>query len=77
MNLLDLSDEEILFLKTLDSFEGGHVADESLRKKLKAMGIEEELFNSIKRNLIFKGYIGSVYGNITLEKRPNLVNSQD
>jgi hypothetical protein len=40
-----------------------------LRKKLIEHGINEEQFVNIKRRLLFNGYIGSVYGNITLQKK--------
>ena len=66
---MNLSEEEILFLKTLDNFEGDHASDESLKIKLFKYGIDEEQFVTIKRRLLFNGYIGSVYGNITLEKK--------
>lgn len=66
---LELSNEEIIFLKTLDNFEGDHTSNESLRKKLIEHGINEEQFVNIKRRLLFNGYVGSVYGNITLQKK--------
>jgi len=40
-----------------------------LKIKLFKYGIDEEQFVTIKRRLLFNGYIGSVYGNITLEKK--------
>lgn len=66
---LELSDKESLFLDTLEGCTGKHTSDKNLRKKLYKKGIEEDEYNEIKRNLIFKGYIGTVYGNVTLEKR--------
>lgn len=66
---MNLSKEEILFLKTLDNFEADHTTNESLKSKLMEHGIDEEQFITIKRRLLFNGYIGSVYGNITLQRK--------
>jgi hypothetical protein len=66
---MNLSKEEILFLKTLDNFEGDHTSNESLKIILLEHGIDEEQFDAIKRRLLFNGYIGSVYGNVTLQKK--------
>lgn len=66
---MELTDKEELFLETLEGCTGKHTSDKNLRQKLYKEGIEEEEYNKIKRKLIFNGYIGSVYGNITLEKR--------
>ena len=66
---MNLSKEELLFLKTLDNFEGDHTSNDSLKIKLIEHGIDEEQFLVIKRRLLFNGYIGSVYGNITLQEK--------
>ncbi|MBN1682883.1 hypothetical protein JW865_04950 [Candidatus Bathyarchaeota archaeon] len=65
----ELSESERLFLDTLSKYGLGHVTENNLKLKLVGMGFDEEDFNKIKRKLLFRGYIGLIYGNITLEKK--------
>jgi hypothetical protein len=74
---LKLSKEEQYFLDLLDNAKGNHATETYLRRKLKDKGIGEEEFIKIKRKLIFNGYIGSVYGNIILERKAYTRNLND
>ena len=65
--LLTLTEREKLFIKTLCSYPHGHVAQDSLRFKLKNLGVPQNEFKEIKKRLLYSGVIGIVYGNITLE----------
>lgn len=64
-----LSDYDYLFLDVLSSFGLDHVSEINLKSKLLSMGFNEDTFNQTKRKLLFRGYIGFIYGNITLEKK--------
>jgi hypothetical protein len=66
---LVLSEEEMLFLEILASHEGYHTTDKNLRDKLAIYGIKNKKYSDLKRKLIFEGYIGTVYGNVILEKK--------
>jgi hypothetical protein len=63
-----LTEKERLLLEILKSTISGHIADEYLKKRLAEQGVEERDYKIMKRKLLFKGYIGKVYGNIILEK---------
>jgi hypothetical protein len=47
----------------------GHCSQGFLQLKLEEQGIEREEFKQLKKKLLYAGYIGLVYGNITLEKK--------
>jgi hypothetical protein len=49
--------------------EHGHCTQDFLRSKLAAQGMDEKEFKQVKKKLLLNGYIGIVYGNITLEKK--------
>lgn len=66
---MKLSDRELLFLETLLEMQHGHCSQGFLQSKLKEKGIENEEFKQLKKKLLYAGYIGIVYGNITLEKK--------
>ena len=66
---LKLSEDDLLFLVTLMSFSYGHVSEIKLRNKLLGLGMNEAIYNSTKRRLLYGRLIGSVYGNVTLEKK--------
>jgi hypothetical protein len=64
-----LSERELLFLDTLCEMKHGHCSESFLQLKLKDFEMELEEFKRIKKKLLYEGYIGIVYGNITLEKK--------
>jgi hypothetical protein len=64
-----LDKEELLFLDTLFDCGRGHVSEANLKQRLMVHGFNEERYSAVKRRLLFARYIGSIYGNITLEKR--------
>lgn len=66
---LKLSSRELLFLDSLCILEHGHCTQDFLRSKLEAQGMDANEFKQVKRKLLLNGYIGIVYGNITLEKK--------
>ena len=66
---MKLSDRELLFLNTLLKMQHGHCSQEFLQLKLQEKGIESEEFKQLKKKLLYDGYIGIVYGNITLERK--------
>jgi hypothetical protein len=66
---MTLTEEDILFLDTLSGFGYGHATEKNVKAKLLELGFDEARFAAVKRRLIFGGYIGSVYGNLTLEKK--------
>ena len=66
---MKLTSRELLFLDSLCIMEHGHCTQDFLRSKLKAQGMDEKEFIQVKKKLLLNGYIGIVYGNITLEKK--------
>jgi hypothetical protein len=64
-----LSEHDSLFLDTLLSFDLDYVSEKNLKLKLFEVGFNEDSYTQTKRKLLFRGYIGSIYGNITLEKK--------
>lgn len=68
---MKLSERESLFLDTLCKIEHGYCSESFLQSKLKEFEMELEEFKRIKKKLLYGGYIGIVYGNITLEKKIN------
>jgi hypothetical protein len=66
---LELTDDDLLFLETLQGFGFDHVSEKALREKLQDHGMTESTYNAVRRKLLFARFIGSVYGNITLEKK--------
>jgi len=64
-----LTKEELLFLDTLCDCGHGHVSEANLKNRLIDHGFTEERYKAVKMKLLFSRYIGSVYGNITLEKK--------
>jgi hypothetical protein len=66
---LKLNEEDFLFLDTLTSFGYGHVSEAKLKNRLLELGVNETIYNAIKKRLLFGRVIGSVYGNITLERK--------
>ncbi len=65
---LQLTEDELLFLDTLQGCGFGHVSEGKLREKLQDHGMAESTYNTVRRKLLFARFIGSVYGNLTLEK---------
>jgi len=66
---MTLTEEEILFLDTLCGFGYGHATERNVKAKLLELGFDDARFAAVKRRLLFSGYIGSIYGNLTLEKK--------
>jgi len=64
---MTLTEREKLFIKTLCSYQHGHVTQDTLRGKLENLGVTQDEFKEIKKRLLYSGAIGIVYGNITLE----------
>jgi hypothetical protein len=64
-----LTEEEILFLDTLCGFGYDHATEKNIKAKLLELGFDDAKFAVVKRRLLFSGYIGSIYGNLTLEKK--------
>lgn len=66
---LELTEDDSLFLDTLHGCGFGHVSEANLKVKLLEHGMSESTYNAIRRKLVFARFIGSVYGNLTLEKK--------
>ncbi len=66
---LRLTEDDLLFLDTLGGCGFGHVSEPNLKARLQERGMAESTYNSVRRKLLFAGFIGSVYGNLTLEKK--------
>lgn len=64
-----LTTDELLFLDTLFDCGHDHVSDAQLKTRLLSMGFSEETYGKVKMKLLFARYVGSVYGNVTLEKK--------
>jgi hypothetical protein len=67
--MVEFSPNEVLFLRRLCSMEHGHCSQDFLRSQLEEQGIEADEFKTIKKKLLYAGYIGVVYGNITIENK--------
>ncbi len=65
----ELTDDDLLFLDTLVGCGFDHVSEAKLRERLKEHGMGESTYNLVRRKLLFARFIGSVYGNLTLEKK--------
>ena len=66
---LELTEDDLLFLNTLHECGFDHVSEANLKIRLLEHGMTESTFNTIRRKLLFARFIGSVYGNLTLEKK--------
>lgn len=67
--MVELSPNEEIFLRRLCSLEHGHCSQDFLMTQLEEQGIEADEFKIIKKKLLYAGYIGVVYGNITIENK--------
>ena len=67
--MIELSPNDELFLRRLCSLEHGHCSQDFLKTLLEEEGIEADEFKIIKKKLLYAGYIGVVYGNITVENK--------
>jgi hypothetical protein len=65
----ELTEDDTLFLDTLVGCGFGHVSEAKLRERLQEHGMSESTFNFVRRKLLFARFIGSVYGNLTIEKK--------
>ena len=65
----ELTEDELLFLDTLQSCGFSYTSESNLKAKLKKHGMSESTYQTVKRKLLFARYIGSIYGNLTLEKK--------
>ena len=66
---IELTEDDLLFLDTLNGCGFDHVSEGSLKGKLQEHGMAESTYNAVRRKLLFARFIGSVYGNLTLEKK--------
>jgi hypothetical protein len=66
---LELTEDDLLFLDTLHGCSYDQVSEANLKTKLQEHGMAESTFNTVRRKLLFARFIGSVYGNLTLEKK--------
>jgi hypothetical protein len=64
-----LNTDDILFLDTLYNCGHNHVSDAQLKALLLSIGFSEEKYSKVKMKLLFARYVGSVYGNVTLENK--------
>ncbi len=65
----ELTEDELLFLDTLHGCSFDQVSEANLKNQLKERGMAESTYNTVRRKLLFARFIGSVYGNLTLEKK--------
>jgi len=65
----ELTDDDLLFLDILVGCGFGHVSEARLREKLQEHGMSDSTYNFVRRKLLFARFIGSVYGNLTIEKK--------
>ena len=65
----ELTEDDLLFLDTLNGCGFGHVSEANLKSRLQEHGMAESTYNTVRRKLLFARFIGSVYGNLTLEKK--------
>ena len=68
-NPIELTEDDLLFLDTLHGCGFDHVSEGNLKGKLQEHGMAESTYNAVRRKLLFARFIGSVYGNLTLEKK--------
>ena len=66
---LELTEDDLLFLDTLHKCNFDQVSEANLKTKLQEHGMAESTYNTVKRKLLFARFIGSIYGNLTLEKK--------
>lgn len=66
---LELTKDDLLFLDTLVDYRFDHVSEAKLKGKLQELGMGESLYNVTRRKLLFSRFIGSVYGNLTIENK--------
>jgi len=66
---LKLTEDDLLFLDTLHACGFDHVSEVNLKTRLQEHGMTESTFNVVRHKLLFARFIGSVYGNFTLEKK--------
>jgi len=66
---LELTEDDLLFLDTLHGCNFDQVSEANLKIKLQEHGMAESTYNTVKRKLLFARFIGSIYGNLTLEKK--------
>jgi hypothetical protein len=66
---LELTEDDLLFLDTLHGCNFDQVSEPNLKNKLQEHGMAESTYNTVRRKLLFARFIGSVYGNLTLEKK--------
>jgi hypothetical protein len=66
---LELTEDDLLFLDTLHGCGFDHFSEGNLKIKLQEHGMGESTYNAVRRKLLFARFIGSVYGNLTLEKK--------
>jgi hypothetical protein len=63
-----LTEDDLLFLDTLQDCSFGQLSETNLKTKLQEHGMTESTYNVVRRKLLFARFIGCVYGNLTLEK---------
>ena len=66
---LELTEDDLLFLDTLHGCNFDQVSEANLKIKLQEHGMAESTYNTVRRKLLFARFIGSIYGNLTLEKK--------
>lgn len=66
---LELNEDDVLFLDTLHGCGFDHVSEAKLKVLLQEHGMAESTYNAVRRKLLFARFIGSIYGNLTLEKK--------
>ena len=66
---LILSEDDLLFLDTLQGCSFDQASEGMLKGKLQEHGMGESTYNAVRRKLLFARFIGSIYGNLTLEKK--------
>jgi hypothetical protein len=67
--IMEFTEKEVFFLKTIIKYGHGHVTQTTLQQDLEKGGIMFDEYKQIKRKLLFAGVIGVVYGNITIENK--------
>jgi hypothetical protein len=65
----ELNEDDVLFLDTLHGCGFDHVSEAKLKALLQEHGMAESTYNAVRRKLLFARFIGSIYGNLTLEKK--------
>lgn len=66
---LVLTEDDLLFLDTLQGCGFDHVSEAKLRERLQEHGMAESTYNAVRRKLLFARFIGAIYGNLTLERK--------